>query len=92
MAHLTIDERFKIYEMNNTGYSSRYIGRKIGRDKSTICYALKKMQGNYRPDKAHELAIDSRLAKRKRLLDTDNNLRKEIVDEWLCFFTHFSKI
>ena len=39
------------------------------------------MQGNYRPDKAHELAIDSRLSKRKRLLDKDNNLRKEIVDE-----------
>ncbi|WP_342224744.1 helix-turn-helix domain-containing protein [Rickettsia endosymbiont of Urophora cardui] len=36
MAHLTIDERFKIYEMNKSGYSSRYIGTKIGRDKSTI--------------------------------------------------------
>ena len=32
MAHLTIDERFKIYEMNKTGYSSRYIGKKISRD------------------------------------------------------------
>ena len=25
MAHLTIDERFKIYEMQKAGYSSRYI-------------------------------------------------------------------
>uniref|UniRef100_UPI00313AE827 helix-turn-helix domain-containing protein n=1 Tax=Rickettsia endosymbiont of Urophora cardui TaxID=3066265 RepID=UPI00313AE827 len=45
MAHLTIDERFKIYEMNKSGYSSRYIGTKIGRDKSTICYELKRMRG-----------------------------------------------
>jgi len=59
MAHLTKDERFKIYEMNKVGDSSRYIGKAIGRDKSTICYELKKMNGNYRPDKAHELCYRS---------------------------------
>ncbi|HJD66718.1 MAG TPA: helix-turn-helix domain-containing protein, partial [Rickettsia endosymbiont of Bembidion nr. Transversale] len=52
MAHLNIDERFKIYEMNKSGYSSRYIGKKLGRDKSTICYELKKIQHDYRPDRA----------------------------------------
>jgi len=81
MAHLTIDERFKIYEMNKTGYSSRYIGKKISRDKSTICYELKKMSGDYRPDKAHEFTLQARINKKKRKLDLDDNLRKEIVDE-----------
>ena len=80
MAHLTIDERFKIYEMNNIGYSSRYIGGKIGRDKSTICYELKKMSGNYRPDKAHDFTLHVRTNKKKRKLDLDQNLRKEIVE------------
>lgn len=81
MAHLSIDERFRIYEMNKNGYSSRYIGAKIGRDKSTVCYELRKMSGNYRPDKAHEFTILSRKNKKKRKLDLDKNLRKEIVDK-----------
>ena len=42
MAHLTQDERFTIYEMNKNGYSSRYIGEKINRNKSTIEGAKKK--------------------------------------------------
>ena len=81
MAHLTIDERFRIYEMNKNGYSSRYIGAKIDRDKSTVCYELRKMSGNYRPDKAHEFTILARTNKKKRKLDLDQNLRKEIVDK-----------
>jgi IS30 family transposase len=81
MAHLTIDERFRIYEMNKIGYSSRYIGRKIGRDKSTICYELKKMSQGYRPDKAHAMTLQSRQNKKKRKLVIDENLRKEIVAE-----------
>ena len=79
MAHLSIDERFRIYEMNKNGYSSRYIGAKIDRDKSTVCYELRKMSGNYRPDKVHEFTILSRKNKKKRKLDLDKNLRKEIV-------------
>lgn len=81
MAHLTIEERFKIYEMNKNGYSTRYIGAKIDRDKSTVCYELRKMSGNYRRDKAHEFAILARTNKKKRKLDLDKNLRKEIVDK-----------
>lgn len=81
MAHLTIDERFKIYEMHKMGYSSRYIGKKISRDKSTVCYELKKMSSNYRPDKAHEFTLQARMSKKKRRLDIDNNLRKEIIDK-----------
>ena len=69
MAHLTIEERFRIYEMNKSGYSSRYIGAKIDRDKSTVCYELRKMSGNYRPDKAHEFTILARTNKKKRKLD-----------------------
>ncbi|WP_342226459.1 hypothetical protein [Rickettsia endosymbiont of Urophora cardui] len=30
---------------------------KIGRDKSTICYELKRMRHNYRPDRANTLAL-----------------------------------
>jgi IS30 family transposase len=81
MAHLTIDERFKIYEMNKTGYSSRYIGETIGRDKSTVCYELKKISGNYRPDKSHQFTLQARLNKKKRKLDIDKILRKKVVDE-----------
>ena len=73
MAHLTIDERFRIYEMHKSGYSSRYIGAKIDRDKSTVCYELRKMSGNYRPDKAHDLTILARTNKKKRKLDLDNS-------------------
>lgn len=80
MAHLTIDERFKIYELNKMGYTSREIGEKIGRNKSTICYELRKMKGNYRPDKAHEFALHARTGKRQRILDVDSTLRKEVVD------------
>jgi IS30 family transposase len=81
MAHLTIDERFTIFEMNKKGYSSRYIGAKINRDKSTVCYELRKTSGNYRPDKAHEFALLARTNKKKRKLDVDKSLRKEIVDK-----------
>lgn len=81
MAHLNIDERFKIYEMNKSGYSSRHIGKKIGRDKSTICYELKKIKHDYRPDKANELALRLRKGKRKRKLEIDNNLQREIIDQ-----------
>ena len=81
MAHLTQDERFTIYEMNKNGYSSRYIGEKINRNKSTIGYELRKMNGIYRPDIAHEFALHARTNKKKRKLDLDKNLRKEIVDE-----------
>lgn len=79
MAHLTIEERFRIYEMNKEGRSSRYIGAKIDRDKSTVCYELRKTSGNYRPDKAHEFTLLARANKKKRKLDLDKSLRKEIV-------------
>lgn len=81
MAHLTIDERFKIYEMHKSGYSSRYIGAKLGRDKSTICYELKKVKNNYRPDRAHELTLSLREGKRKRKLDTDYTLQREVIEQ-----------
>ncbi len=67
--------------MNKSGYSSRYIGTKIGRDKSTICYELKRMRHNYRPDRANTLACSLRQGKRKRKLDIDNNLRAEIIKQ-----------
>lgn len=81
MAHLTIDERFKIYEIHNMGYSSRYIAEKIGRDKSTVCYELKKMKENYRPDRAHAFTLNYRTGKRKKKLDVDATLRGEIIDQ-----------
>ncbi|HJD58894.1 MAG TPA: IS30 family transposase [Rickettsia endosymbiont of Ceroptres masudai] len=81
MAHLTIDERFRIYEMNKSGYSSRYIGKNLGSDKSTICYELKKVRNNYRPDRAHTLALSLRNGKRKRKLDIDYNLQAEIIEQ-----------
>ena len=81
MAHLTIDERFKIYEMNKSGYRSRYIGKKLGRDKSTICYELKKFKNSYRPDKANELALSLRRGKRTRKLDINYNLQTEIIEQ-----------
>ena len=81
MAHLTIDERFKIYEMQKAGYSSRYIGSKIGRNKSTINYELQRIKGEYRPDKAQELATRLRKNKQKRKLDLNESLRKQIVDQ-----------
>lgn len=81
MAHLTQDERFKIYEMNNLQYSSRMIAKKIGRDKSTVCYELRKMKGKYRPDKAHDLTLKLRSCKRSRILDTDDKLRLEVIKD-----------
>ena len=65
MAHLTQDERFTIYEMNKNGYSSRYIGEKINRNKSTIGYELRKINGIYRPERAHEFALHARTNKKK---------------------------
>lgn len=81
MAHLTIDERFKIYEMQKAGYSSRYIGSKIGRNKSTVNYELQRIKEEYRPDKAQELATSLRKNKQKRKLDLNESLRKQIVDQ-----------
>jgi len=81
MTHLTQDERFTIYEMNKNGYSSRYIAERINRNKSTIGYELRKINGIYRPDIAHEFALRARTNKKKRKLDLDKNLRKEIVEE-----------
>lgn len=80
MAHLTIDERFKIYEMNKSGHSSRYISKELGRDKSTICYELRRIEDNYRPDKANVLALSLRNGKRKRKLDTDYDLQRDVIE------------
>ena len=82
MAHLNIDERFAIYEMNKSGYSARKIARVLGRDKSTVCYELKKRicgEYGYRPDIADALAISLRLGKRKRLIEIDADLREDII-------------
>lgn len=83
MAHLNIDERFTIYEMNRSGYSARKIAKVLGRDKSTICYELRKRSsdiGGYRPDRADAIALSLRGGKRKRIIETDNELRKAIIE------------
>lgn len=69
--------------MNKAGHKSRSIGRELGRDKSTICYELrKKKKGeNYRPDKAHAQTLKKRGGKKQRILDNDKELRNEIVSE-----------
>lgn len=80
MAHLNIEERFTIYEMHRLGYSARKIGRVLGRNKSTICYELKKRGSDvYRPDKANAAALSLRLGKRKRIIETNADLRNAIV-------------
>jgi len=79
MAHLNIDERFQIYEMNKSGFSSRMIARVLARDKSTISYELRKVKGEYRPDKANILALSLRCGKRKSKIEIDNDLRKCII-------------
>ena len=81
MAHLNIDERFTIYEMHKSGYSSRMIAKVLGRDKSTVCYELKKNKScdGYRPDKANILALSLRGAKRRRKIEIDDDLRSSII-------------
>ena len=81
MAHLNIDERFQIYEMNKSGYSSRMIAKVLGRDKSTISYELRKHKDKdgYRPDKANVLALSLRCGKRKSKIEVDNDLRNCII-------------
>ena len=81
MAHLNIDERFTIYEMHRSGHSSRMIAKVLSRDKSTVCYELKKNKGDdgYRPDKANILALSLRRAKRRRKIEMDDDLRSCII-------------
>ena len=81
MVHLNIDERFTIYEMSISGYSSRKIAAVLGRDKSTVCYELKKNKSEhgYRPDKANVLALSLRCGKRRRKIEVDNDLRNCII-------------
>jgi len=81
MAHLNIDERFTIYEMHRSGHSSRMIAKVLGRDKSTVCYELKKNKGGdgYRPDKANILALSLRSIKRRRKIEIDDDLRSCII-------------
>ncbi len=81
MAHLNIDERFTIYEMHKCGHSSRMIAKVLGRDKSTVCYELKKNKSGdgYRPDKANILALSLRGAKRRRKIEIDDDLRNSVI-------------
>jgi len=81
MAHLNIDERFTIYEMHRSGHSSRMIAKVLARDKSTVCYELKKNKGDdgYRPDKANILALSLRRAKRRRKIEIDDDLRSCVI-------------
>lgn len=81
MAHLNIDERFTIYEMNKSGYSSRVIAKAINRDKSTICYELRKTdwKGGYRPDKANKLALSLRKGKRICKMESDHDLQRYVI-------------
>lgn len=83
MAHLNIDERFMIYEMNRSGYGSRKIAAVLGRGKSTVCYELRKVgkEGDgYRPDKAEALALSLKLGKRNRKIEIDADLRNAIIE------------
>ena len=55
---LTQEERYQIYALHKEGYKISVIGRKIGRDKSTISRELKRNKGGkgYRPKQAQRLA------------------------------------
>ena len=82
MVHLNIDERFAIYEMNKSGYGSREIAKALGRNKSTVCYELRKRScsaGEYRPDKAETSAISLRRGKRRRTIETNTDLRGKFL-------------
>ena len=69
MTHLKIEERYAIYEMNKAGYSSRAIGKKINRGKSTVCYELKRLKCKYRPDLATQDYTNKIRGKKRKELD-----------------------
>ena len=80
MTHLKIEERYAIYEMNKAGYSSRAIGKKINRGKSTVCYELKRLKCKYRPDLATQDYTNKIRGKKRKELDKNPKLRKLVKE------------
>jgi transposase, IS30 family len=62
--HLTLNERYHIYDQKNAGFSLAAIGREMGRHPTTINRELKRNTGarNYRPNQAHEFSLARRSA------------------------------
>lgn len=63
MSHLSFDERVVIREMRRTGSTRKEIAEHLGRSPSTISRELirnSSRHDNYRPIKAHQLAVERR--------------------------------
>jgi IS30 family transposase len=60
--HLTLEERYHIYELRAMGKSMRQTAKELKRDHSTILREVKRNIGarGYRPNQAHSLAIERR--------------------------------
>ena len=73
---LTQEERYQIYALHKEGYGISVIGRKIGRDKSTISRELKRNEGGkgYRPKQAQRLANNREKNKPKHRYIQDKHI------------------
>ena len=80
---LTLYEREKIEFFLRAHESIRTIGRMVHRNHSDIIRELRRNtcpDGIYRAAKAHELAGKRKRKKRKRTLETDEDLRRYVID------------
>ena len=78
--HLTIKEREILMFLRAKGLSIRAVALRLGRNPSTISRELKRCAGNYSPSKADNDYHQKRQnCHKKRLLDSDPQLRRQIV-------------
>ena len=75
MAHLTVEQRYTISSMFQSGYSQSVIAKTINKDKSVIsrelCQNLDARSREYHSDLAQQKTNNRHKAKGKRLLFTD---------------------
>lgn len=80
---LTQEQRYFIYQLNKINFTQSEIASEIGVHKSTVNRELKRNVGNrgYRPQQAHNKALDRRLLAAKAIKMTQHNIN--LVEEKL---------
>lgn len=84
---LTQEQRYFIYQLNKINFTQSAIASEIGVHKSTVNRELKRNLGNrgYRPQQAHNKALDRRLLAAKAIKMTQHNINlveEKLLEQW----------
>ena len=90
--HLSLVERAQVEILHSKGYSSRDIGKVLGRNSGTVCRELKrKVNGEYVARKAHHKAYVKRKYSKYQGILSDNSSTPNVIMHEVCVFFNLCK-